>query len=134
MIFEVDFKYKPLSEYPINIPSRHVGLNYLDRAREETGVKDLCAEKVAGEVSCYRRCVSMGISEEIARTSGHFLECGSIEVTCKGGHLNLFVSDVMVVKNDDTTGEIKSVSSEHQLDEQAVLDAWREAGYPLEWK
>ena len=128
MKFEVKFE-----GFPINLKSRRVGLEHLDLARCETGVSNLDASRVNQYMADYTENPTIEIDEATARCAGHFQQNSWVRARCKI-NFEQFVSPVVVAQRDDTTGEVISVKFEYQLDKLAVLDAWKEAGYPLEWE
>ena len=115
----------------VHIPSSSLGLDFLDKAREASGVSNLKPELV--EEYLYQRTYvdPIYVSEAVARASGHFQESCEIFLRSPSGFLNRFYSVVPVVERDETTGEVKRVRPQHHFNCKKFLQWWREHGYPL---
>ncbi len=128
MKFEVEFRNA------VHMPSKRIGLGHLDRARHETGVSNLDVNRVHLFMADYVVTPTIELSEDTARQAGHFQQNSFVKIQCHHYHLNQFVSDVITETRDDTTGELVLVKFKYQLDKQAALDAWCDAGFPLVWE
>ena len=135
MKFKIHFngKYK----YAVNY-SRYLGVPELLRAREETGVEKLSAERITPEyVYLQRYYVEVPIDEELAvklyENHRYFDDGHILTVDVPGGSLNRFVHLVTRIERDETTGEVKKVRFVPTLYEEYLVEEWIEAGAPLEW-
>lgn len=130
----MNFTIRFRSEYgnPISAPSRDVGLNQLDEARLASGVLALASERVQGYVVARHVGNEVRISEEVARDSGHFVECNEIEVSITN-HTKYHVLEPRIAK-DGATGEVSHIQFVWGIDEGAILADWAGDGYPLVWE
>jgi len=118
----------------IYIDAKHVGLKEVDAARNEIGIENLDIEVFDRMISRFHReCVDIYLSEEDARSSNLFADHSSVYVECAEQMLSKFAYPVRNFDMDKTTGAITRVHTSYEIDERAILEAWADAGYPLEW-
>ena len=132
MEFKVTFKTEQgLSA--LYMPTRYGGIDLLDMAREVTGCEKLHSKLVSGIVHGERYPNDAILEESDARASGLFRITRGIIVKTPVRFLNQFARVKAIVRKDAENGEIQEVSWEYVLDRKAVVDAWRDAGYPKNW-
>ena len=119
--------------YAVNLDSRNLGLDFVDKARAETGVANLAIERVDGYLRPYSEDPTIPITEEIARESGLFGERPTVKVQVQGGSLNPYMELRLGVEKSDETGEIIQVTAFKELDVARVIGDWRQSGYPTKW-
>ena len=143
----MDFKIF-FAEDTVDLPERALGLDFLDRARQETGIDHLPAEKVENWLSRFSYQPPITITEETARKSPHFRDADSVLVSQKlldleeddeEGEtlplvpvLNRFFYIETVVEKNPSTGEIEKVSPVWKFDAERFLAWWEAEGFPLE--
>jgi len=130
--FQVSFTVRGGS-FAISVQPRDLGLNALDKARRATGVPQLPAERVNDMVPHRLLDPRIEVGEGLARRSGHFCDSWLVKVVVPARGLNRFVHMKPVVFRDETTGEITKVGWEWNFQPQDIIEAWEEAGFPLEW-
>ena len=118
----------------IAMGSKKLGLAWVDQARKEAELPDLELGRIQQELWTDSSNSTIFISEELARQSGLFQDFGEVIVTVPRKSLNRFLRIEADVDKDPETGEIKLVKPRHQLDTQAVAEAWITAGYPTNWR
>ena len=118
----------------VKVLSHEIGLDDLDMIREETGVKNLALDRVYYRAESVYIDPIIRISEMVARSSGHFHDTPTIRVKCNPQQLNDFVVRRVVATRDDETGEVESAKIVCEVDEEAIIDAWTQADYPLDWR
>lgn len=116
------------------IDSKHGGLDLLDKARQDTGLASLSPHRVSNSVPSVAQDPILDISEEAARASGRFSEKSEVWVRVQKGWLNQFSQIFTVTDRSPESGEIILAKFEHRLDNDAVIGAWEEAGYPSPWE
>lgn len=133
MKFTVFYKTKVAYYHAISWNKRKVGLNFIDNVRKELDLPLLPLERI--EITCdfLFSNPEIEISEEVARDSGHFRETGSIEVYVPKKSLNQFCFVDSDIEKSEETGEILKVRPVTKLNEDKLLRAWKENGYPIEW-
>lgn len=110
---------------PVCLPPRHLGLDFVDRVREAAG-RAVPVEKISSYVVPFNIAPECVLSEEFARKSGLFSQSESAIVTVPKSSLNPFAEIAVVKGPDEWRGE-------WQVDNRAILRAWEDAGFPLEW-
>ena len=133
MHFVVYFMTKTNHEYPINLPEKFLGLDDVDRIREELGVPGLQFDKIKRNIPELYNSTSIAVDERIARQSGHFRRKPTIVVTVRKEHLNQFCETKLDTVKNYSTGEILSVRLLYQPNILKILAAWEEDGFPKEW-
>ena len=116
----------------VRIESRALGLNFLDRVREETEIPDLDPELVGDRVHAVDTKYPSTVSEEVARRSGLFWESWNVRLRVRNFALNQFFELGMKVSKNGRTGEITHVSPVWEFDESSFLSWWEDEGFPLE--
>lgn len=110
------------------------GIKRLDEVRQLTGVTYLNPALVSN----YAEGLAEGehyltLTEDQARKAGHFDDQGLVKVIVPAEALNRFIKVDYRIKRDPTTGEVIEVRARHKVDDEALYNAWAEAGFPLEW-
>jgi hypothetical protein len=121
------------TEHAVHVESREIGIAGLEYARAHLGIPDLPARLLESTIRYLREDLHIPVSESIARDSGHFVERCVVTVTTAPFFLNQYVDRVVKAKRNTETDEIQKVRMVWVTDEDAVLNAWIDAGYPLEW-
>jgi len=132
MRFEVEFR--SLNGYAVEIHSAQIGLDGVKKIRDALGV-ELPLDRIQGVSVALKQDPFIALKEETARDSGHFADINKINVAVKDGSLNRFAEprvEVDATKNTET-GEILNAWIAYALNIKALLAAWRDAGFPLEW-
>ena len=133
MDFVVTFRRPGMSV--IRASGREIGLEELDHIREEVGVPHLGAHRVDGYVAkIVRPTYSILLTEAEARQTGHFQHRHHIWVETSFNLAPLAVKETVVATRDDTTGAVCGARLTYYVDEQALKNAWAEAGHPLKWE
>ena len=143
MYFHVTFRTRTKTEKLIEYIG-DAGIDILDDLREAVPfIKGIPVENIDIDTSCpitrYKTTVSL--SEAKARASEHFGGRTGINVTVPALFLSRFV-EWETKKRYNTkeftrfikTKHITGVTCEQRLDEDKLYQAWKEKGYPLEWK
>jgi hypothetical protein len=139
MQFKVSFSANKDGNYHPSVDAkwRQVGLDLVDMARKETGVSNLSVSLFEPNISRLDFNPFADVSERVARIanekSGVFSEENVITVQCDPGQLNGFVFISVNCQKSPETGEIKNVEFKYSLHTNGVIDAWIEAGCPLDW-
>jgi len=130
---ELEVRFRGSDGYALEMPLRGVGLNLVDKFREkENNMLEL--KRFSGFIEEIRKDVKISIDEQLARESNLFGEVNHVTVTVRDGLLNSYINIGWDTERNETTGEIKFVKFKYILDEDAVLQAWKEAGFPTEWE
>lgn len=119
--------------YAVGVDSTVIGIEALDKVRDDIGIPNLTPALVNKDVFRLYIDPTFKISLELARKSGHFQKKPSITVQVGNHQLDRFVSMVAHIERDPENGTIKHIKHFFELDEKAVVDAWKKAGFPLEW-
>ena len=135
MKFEIRFEADRslIAYYAIYINSADTGLNGVRKIRKELETDKLSSERIRDYKKGLETNPQIKILESIAISSGRFDERNIVKVVVRHKALNKFVYEVVECDKDEQTGEITHAWIERKLNEQAVLNAWEDAGYPLEW-
>jgi|GEM_PF-3112617 len=119
----------------VSVDSSPIGLNGVDRIRKETGIPELKISLMDSAVGyLFLGEVNIPISEAQARCAGHFATQN--EVTCKVDAeegLNFFVEFKVKTNTSTETGEVTMAKIISALNHERLLEAWEDAGFPLEW-
>lgn len=111
-----------------------LGLKAVEKIRKETDVQNLdlsvIEHKRRGNVSSD---FTAFVKEDFAKKSNLFDDNNTIVVRCPRYFFNQFIVEKVVVQKCDTTGEIKNAWITQELDCAKILQAWQDAGFPLEW-
>ena len=111
-----------------------IGIEGLDFIRKETGVEKLKLEKIQGYIQSQNSDPEFVIDEEIARNSGLFQNKNKVYIHCKRNFMNQFVEKVVKIIKSEKSGKIKKAWITRQLNEEKVIAAWVQAGYPEYWE
>jgi hypothetical protein len=118
----------------VEVRSKPIGLDGLDRIRETMGVPKLRADLVKGDTnSLYLGRVPVELTERQARRCGHLAQRNKVVVTVPNHALDPFVETRVEYDQDPETGEIKSARLEASVNTDAVVCDWLIEGAPLEW-
>ena len=114
--------------------SETVGRAWVEQIREEANCPGLDLGLIQGNIYPVQvRDARVKVSEEIAENTEHFLETNEVVVRVLPTGLKPFYHLQAVIRRDDTDGAVTHASVEWQLDKEALLVAWVEAGFPLNW-
>ncbi len=132
MRFVVGFRSS--TGWATQIKSHNLGLNWLDRAREEAGLPALEVERVSSRIPSLQRDPEVVLTEEQARAAGEvFLNDCEVWVKVPKGALNRFCKTRVEITRREESGEITNVSPAWEIQERELVSAWLEAGAPLDW-
>jgi len=114
--------------------SETVGRAWVEQIRAETECPKLDLGLIQGNIYPVQvRDARVRVSEETAEMTEHFLETNEVVVRVLPWGLKPFYHLQAVIRRDDTDGAVTHVSVEWRLNEKALLEAWVEAGFPLNW-
>lgn len=135
MKFVVEFKRREGTPgYAVYVDQAKLGLDMLDRAREETDVPLLAPDKVSGVVdAAVAWSKKIEITEEEARKSGLFRKTHEVVVQVPVESLNRYMGIVPRVHRDLGTGAVIKITWDWEFDSQKILADWASCGYPVEW-
>lgn len=106
-------------------PEIEIGIKGVDSIRNK--FPDITLDKIAPLIHNFKENPVLSLTyDEALETGGLFTECN--EVTVRSDHNRNYLLKETIV--DDS----ERVHIEHKYDPEDVLNAWKEAGYPLEWK
>jgi tRNA A37 threonylcarbamoyladenosine dehydratase len=114
------------------LKEKTIGTKGVKRIRE-TLKADIPLQKINSQIDCIFKNVTIVIPEEEAQNISHFQNTPDIDVRTKNGGLNEFVKEEVAACRHEITGEVESAKIKRVVDEDAILAAWREAGYPATW-
>jgi hypothetical protein len=140
MQFKVFFTANKKGNYypSIRLPNRSVGLDLVDQVRSECGITHLSLEVFNESVSPINCNHYVNIPEQIARAARQknraFSSDSIVNVQCAQDQLNGFVTVAAQYLKDDVTGEIKRVDFKYEINNDLLVNAWIEAGCPLDWR
>jgi len=112
----------------------HIGVEGVDFIKKELG-----CELPIGKIKPFQErkhiCIDLEITIpiEIARESGLFSTSNRERVLVPHNYCEQFYSFVVEKEEDRITGEITLAWVKAELDEKKLLEAWKEAGFPIEW-
>jgi len=109
------------------------GLKDIDKVREELNIPELNVQLFASAASAKRENPTIDIDESLARELGVFSDKNTHTVKVYMGSLNQFTYLAPNVVKDPENGCIRYIGWMIELNENAVIDAWIEAGHPDEW-
>ena len=133
MNFMIEFR-APRFEHAIKLKRKEIGIAHLDEAREDTGVKHLHPDLMYDGINeVFRRSLRIEVDESFARESGNFKDRNYLVVDVPKGFLNRFFYESLHFERDDETGEIKKAYFKYCIDEETLLEAWKDAGFPTQW-
>jgi len=112
--------------------SQMAGLDALDRVRNLLDLPELKAERVNSKTGATRKNPKITISEELARESGCFRDKAHQRCKVPRHYPERWLVDDVEVERDEETGEILHAKLTERLDEDALINHWREEGFPLE--
>ena len=130
MEFKVKFEAE-MRNYAIEKDGREIGINWLDRAREELSVSELSPDLVHGWISHLNTDPEIILTEKEARESERFNEKSTVIVKVEESALNEFVRSYLNVIRDPKDGKVLKVIFEWRIDKEAIFEWWREKGFPL---
>ena len=133
MKLEVWFHRRHEGENPLAKMDSFAGVNAYDLACEATDVDALDPDRVNNDVPGVFGPGVVNVPLDYARACPHFARQGRVWVKVPPKSLNRFAHLEPIIDQDQETGEVFEVKFRWALAEYAILDAWREAGYPLEW-
>ena len=128
MWFEVKFVAE-VDIFSVSVPEEEVGLADIKRIRKAFWDK-IPLKWIAPKIKSVSLVPTILLSYEQAKESGHYLCCNSLKVQTTGQNLNPFVYHIPYVD----FSKVPPFGIKQELNEQEVLKAWKQAGYPLEWE
>lgn len=131
MNFQVNFRSREGSA--IYIPSQLVGLDFLDQAREDSGVPHLPADKCGGYFSGTSTNCNIEVSELVARQFPPMLKSYQAEVEVPQNGLAKYAKIAPKVRRNDSTGEVVEAQPVYRIDYDAIVRDWVAAGCPHVW-
>jgi hypothetical protein len=108
---------------------RHIGLTELDICRVMFG-PGIKAEELNGCINSFGANARINVDEAIARASGHFVHKSFVQV--KANDLSRFIIE-RYADNGPEPSYTERYWIKRILNEKAIIDAWKLAGFPLEW-
>lgn len=119
----------------VDMESEELGLQGLDAMRQNLGALDIKVsnEQIVGVVPELREGTIEGVlTENEARKTGYFKKTNTIYVEVPERAFNRYTYRGVGVEWDDGTG-IECVNTTFLVDTVKIVNAWRDAGYPLVW-
>ena len=132
MNFQVCFRSNKATA--IDIPSQFVGLEFLDQAREESGVPNLPSDKCGGYFGGFSNDIDVQVSESVARKFPPMLKSYQAGVEVPQNGLSKYAKIAPKIRRNDTTGEVIEVQPACRIDYDAIILDWVDAGCPHIWE
>jgi hypothetical protein len=132
MTFSVEFSCKKFGQKPIEFEQTQNGLLMVDMIREDIGLK-IPIERIPHFTPAFRSAVTLYITEKQARETQHFDAEHELKVFVHRGFLNEFVGLKIEPEKNEETGEVKTVNLRHRIFANDIWEAWKDAGFPIEW-
>jgi len=130
MKFEIVFASHP--GWPVEMPYSSIGLIDVSFIRQNT-VENLDLDLVEGYIQDLRISPEITVCECYARSAGHFNYGNRANIRVKRNFLNQFVIKQVKTETSNKDGKILKAWIVYKLDKEAVLSAWADAGYPIQW-
>lgn len=119
-------------ERAISLTEKNLGTEDVETVRAKLG--DILLRRIKSKVSRLLCNVSILLTEEAAAVIPHFRKnCDAYVHLTSCGALNEFTKEVVAAKRDEVTDEVDEAWIKYIVDERAIFEAWREAGYPAVW-
>jgi hypothetical protein len=121
-------------KYAVKVGCTDTGLRGVDLIRKFTGVVELSFDKInryTKELFDYR--VKVPLNEEIAREAELFKTTNEVTVKVPSNFINAYVIEDICVNKDSKSGEVESAYIYYRIDEEKLIKAWSEVGFPLSW-
>jgi len=128
MRFEVTFVAEA-ETFSVSVPEEEVGLADIKRIRKLFWDK-IPLKWINAKIKSLSAAPNITLNYEQAKESGHYLCRNKVKVETTGQNLNPFVYHVPYVD----FSKVPPFGIKQELNEQEVLKAWKQAGYPLEWE
>lgn len=132
MELTIKFNSKGSSYYAVQYGGENIGLKQANEIRKDSGV-NLELDRIKSYINSIGFDPEIQVSENYAIESSLFEDCCNVTVRVEGKHLNKFLYNSYKYQVDQKTGEIQKAWIEKELDKNKVLEAWKDAGFPLEW-
>jgi hypothetical protein len=135
MRFQV--KFISASGRAISMGYQHIGWDHYEKLKIASGCQFLDLNLVQDIISPIEETPEINFSIEEIQESAHLQEVFSKKsfVTVK---VNRFINEFLVVKpfieRDSQNGAIIKAGFAYAVDEEALKNAWLQAGCPLEWR
>jgi len=111
-----------------------VGSDLVAQIRSEANCPDLPLEMIKGWTpGLFLACVPVIVEEAYANQVECFNDTDRLSVTVPENGLKKFFYLKAFVQHNSLNGKIVSACAEWVLNEDALLDAWAKAAFPLEW-
>ena len=130
---EFRISYSSKSGYAIEHPHDVIGTDGVDKIREDLEV-ELPLDRIKGYTRGLRTDVSLSVTERIARESGLFRSTDKITVKVLPEQLNEFTHLETHCDRNGDTGEVTEAWLAWAIDEESIVDAWVDAGFPTDWR
>jgi len=130
--FEGELEGSKGHAFPINIHAKTLGLDWVDKVRVISEVPDLDVALIDGMIPSYiKQEVVIPLDEVLARQANRatgklFADSFSETVHVPDSALNKFVVNTIKLTRNDA-------HIVRQLNEEAVIVAWKHAGFPTNW-
>jgi len=115
--------------FSVSVPEEEVGLTCLKMIRKSFWA-GIPLKWINPKIKPLSEVPSITLNYEQVKESGHYLFRNTLRVETTGQHLNPFVYHVPYVD----FSKVPPFGIKQELNEQEVLKAWKQAGYPLEWE
>jgi len=130
---ELKIRFSAERDCAVSKPEKIMGLDYVERIRDEIGAKNFSLEKIPEKIDSICQNPIIKISEQLAIASGLFRKTNYIEVIVNDYGLNKYIfSDFEIEKNLETGG-VEKIIPKYSIDCEQVLKDWEKAGFPLFW-
>jgi len=111
-----------------------VGSDLVAQIRSEGNCPDLPLDSIKGwAIGLTLPCVPVILEEDYAAKAEVFNDTDRISVTVPESGLRKFFYLKAFLQHNSLNGKIVSACAEWVLNEDALLDAWEKAGFPMEW-
>jgi hypothetical protein len=132
MQFSVEFSCEKFGHKPIEFEQTQNGLLMVDKIRKEVGLK-IPIERIPYFTPSFHSSVTLYITEKQARETQHFETQHELRVFVPRGFLNEFTGLKIEPITNEETGEVKAIDLRHHIFANDIWEAWKEAGFPIQW-
>lgn len=149
MEFEVTFTCDEHENYTIcHGQVCDIGIGIVDEIRQEFNIHNFPIEKIKNETRYVDyKFIKITISEYVARTSGHFQKTNAIKVFVPKGFLTQYLTIKFIIEKNSPlpiipsifqmvffkTPKIQNITIINDIQRDAIINDWQEAGFPLHW-
>lgn len=124
---------------PIDVESEELGMCGLIELRKKLHIFDIfdigtSSERVNGIIPSLRKqIIAVILTEDEVYESGYFQRENSVYVWVPEGSLNQYTNRIIDIDRDDE-GEIKLINIILHINTAKIVNDWKNAGYPIEWR